>query len=69
MRALITHLLVRKQAAMPAASLIPSLSVLWAVLMYLIMLAGTKHRIAQHGQVPGGVGYGQKHIQVRDFDA
>lgn len=51
-----------KQAAMTAASLTSPLSGLWAVPVYLVMPAGTKHLSTQHGQVSGGFEYGQKCI-------
>lgn len=69
MRALITHLLVRKQAAMAAASHIPPLSGFWSVPTCLVMPAGSKYLASQCGQVSSGFGCGQKHIKVRDFDA
>lgn len=58
----LTHLLVRKQAAMVAASHIPPLSGLWSVPAGLVMPAGLKYLASQCGQVSDGFGCGQKHI-------
>lgn len=63
MRALITHLLARKQAALAAAGLIPPVSSLGCAGVFAFsMPAGMKHLAAQPGHVSGGFGYSQKQI-------